>query len=271
MGRSTKRALLAFPLVVVAYYVGLVCARLGRSYDLVLLPSVDLLWLLIQLVSALWLLSVAAGVAATLVRPVRAAIVAFALSGLAILAGLGWSGVGGAAVLLYVVAGCAYARRVSRDLAERTTFASRPISEAQTVLMVALVLLASTSAYVGFAARIEAEGFSIPSTYKEGIVARLEAAVEEYLPKLVRDLAIDVIREGIAFAVDKVLVGAVEPIQESIPLVVAVALFMPLLAVTRVLAWVPALALRAVFAALKSLRVVRVVRATREVERLVVW
>ncbi len=270
MSKSMKKILLVLPLVAAAYYVGLVCARLGRSYDLVLFPSPELLWLLLQVLSALWLFSVAAGIAAALVRPLGAAILAFSISGAAMFAGLGWSLPAGIAVLLCVLAGCSYLSRVSRELDERIAFSTRPISEGQTVLMVALVLVACTSVYAGFTARIEAEGFSIPAEYKEGIAAKLETAVEEYLPELVRQLAIDIIRDGIAFAVDDVLVGAVEPFERSIPLIVATVLFALLMTGTRLLAWVPALALSAAFWALKALRVVRVVRATRDVERLVV-
>jgi hypothetical protein len=271
MSRSTKMALLALPLPAAGYCIGWASARLGQAYDLILFPSSGLPWLLLRILLSFWFLSVTAGVCAALVRPVWAAVLAFVLSGLAILVGMSWSEITAAAVLIYAVAGCAYVRRVSREMAERTAFSSRPVSEAQTGLMVAAVLLASTSLYLGFSARIEAEGFSIPSEYVEEVSDRLEAAVEEHLPELVRELAIDVIRDGVGFAVNKVLVGAIQPFEDWIPLIVAVGLFAPLLTITRLLAWVPALALRAAFAALKYLRIVRVVRATRQVERLIVW
>jgi hypothetical protein len=271
MSRSLKMSLLGLPLIPAGYCAGLVCRRLGQEYYSILFPSQDLLWLLPQLLASFWFVAVAAGVASALVRPVWAAMLAFIISGLAVLAGVGWSPVAGAAVLLYVLTGCSYALRVARDLAERTSFSSRAVSDVQTGLVVAMAVLVSSSLYVGFAARIEAEGFSIPSEYVEAISARLGSAVEEHLPGLVRDLTMGAIRDGIAFAVDNVLVGAISALEEWIPLIVAVVVFAPLVTITRLLAWVPSVALRAAFAGLKSLRVVRVVRATREVERLIVW
>ncbi|TET50783.1 MAG: hypothetical protein E3J64_07805 [Anaerolineales bacterium] len=269
LSRSTKRILLGAPLIVAAFCFGCVCAQLGQAYDLVLFPSADLLWLLLQIIVSLWLLSVTGGLAAALVRPAWAGIAAFVLSALAIMAGW-WTVAAVAALLLYVVAGVLYVDRVVRDMKERVTFSPRPISEAQATWMICLVLLACLALYFGIAEHIEQEGFTIPSGYVEGIVDRLEAAVETFLPELVREFALDAIREALAFGVDEVLVRAISPFEGLIPLIVAGGLFAPLLTVTRLLAWVPALALRGLFAGLKSLGVVRVVRATREVERLIV-
>jgi hypothetical protein len=62
----------------------------------------------------------------------------------------------------------------------------------------------------------------------------------------------------------------VKPYEQFIPLAIAASLFMPLITISRLLAWVPTMFLSIVFPVLKALGVTKVVSETREVQRLVI-
>ena len=71
-------------------------------------------------------------------------------------------------------------------------------------------------------------------------------------------------------AVDEFFERTVEPYEQFIPLAVAASLFVPLVTISRLLAWVPTMFLSIVFSLLKALGVIKVVRETREVQTLVI-
>ncbi len=55
-----------------------------------------------------------------------------------------------------------------------------------------------------------------------------------------------------------------------IPLAIAAALFMPLVAITRLIVWVPTVLMSIIFPLLKVLGVVKLTSETREVQRLII-
>jgi hypothetical protein len=70
--------------------------------------------------------------------------------------------------------------------------------------------------------------------------------------------------------VDEFFERTVKPYEQFIPLAVAASLFMPLVTISSLLAWVPTMLLSIVFPVLKALGVIKVVSETREVQTLVI-
>jgi hypothetical protein len=133
-----------------------------------------------------------------------------------------------------------------------------------------LALVACGSLYMGYAAHIEQEGFSLPEVYIEALMEQLEKQIEARVPAEEREEVVGGVREGFRRTVDEFVEQRVKPYERLIPLVVAAGLFMPLVTITGLLAWVPTAILRLVFRLLTVLGVTKVVSETQEVETLVI-
>ena len=270
MSKWLKVTFFALLLIGAGYFFGTVCKQIGQAYRLILFPSEELLSLLLWLLLALGAMAVIAGLVAALLRPVWVGIIAFALSGLAML--LGWQMTLGSSILILVclLAASSYAVGVARELNERIRFSVRPISDGQDMFLMALILVACGSLYLGCAAHIEREGFSIPEFYIEMFMKPMETQIEAQGPVGERQEALAGFREEFRRAVAEFFERMVKPYEQFIPLAVAASLFMPLVMISRLLAWVPAMFLSVVFPLLKALDVIRVVSETREVQTLVI-
>jgi len=153
---------------------------------------------------------------------------------------------------------------------ERIRFSVHPISEGQGMLLMALTLVACGSLYLGYAAHIEREGFSMPESYTEMFMEQMEKQIEARVPEEERQEAVAKFREEFRHATDEFFERTVKPYERFIPLAMAVGLFMSLVTLTRLLAWVPTMVLSIIFPLLTALGVTRVVSETREVQRLVI-
>jgi len=270
MSRWLKMAFLAALLIGAGYFFGTVCKQIGQAYELILFPSGELLNLLLWFLLALCTVAVTAGLVAALLRPVWVGIIAFALSGLAMLLGWQVAVAGGILILVYLLAASLYVVGVAREMNERIRFSVRPISEGQGMLLMAFILMACGSLYLNYAAHIEREGFSMPESHIEMLMAQMEKQIEARVPEEEREEMVAEFREEFRRGVDEFFEHTVKPYERLIPLVVAVGLFMSLVTITRLLAWVPAIVLSIVFPLLTALRIVEVVSETREVQRLVI-
>ena len=185
---------------------------------------------------------------------------------------LGWHMTPGSGILIlvYLLAASFYAVGVARELNERIRFSVRPISEGQGMFLTALILVACGSLYFGCAAHIEQEGFSIPKFYIERFMKPIEKQIEAQVPAGERQEAVAGFRKQFQRAVDEFLERTVKPYEQFIPIAVAASLFMPLVTISRLLAWVPAMFLSVVFSLLKALGVIKVVSETRKVQTLVI-
>ena len=270
MGKWLKSAFLAALLIGAGYFFGTVCKQIGEAYELLLTAPGDVLNPLLWVLLAMGAVAVTAGLVAALLRPVWVGMVAFAFSGLAML--LGWQATltSGILALVYVLIAFLYAVGVAKELNERIRFSVRPVSEGQAMLLMALTLVVCGSLYIGSAEYIEREGFSIPDSYTELFVEQMEKQIEARLPAEERQEAVAEFREGFRRAIDEFFERTVQPHERFIPLVIATSLFMPLVTLTRLLAWLPTLVLGAVFSLLRSLGLTRVVSETQEVQRLVI-
>ena len=144
---------------------------------MILIPSRELLSLLLRFLLAVGVLMVSAGLVATLLRPTWVGFIAFALSGLAILLGWQVTVVSSILILVYLLAVCLYAVQVARELSERIVFSVHPIGAGQGMLLIALILVACGSLYLGYAAHIDREGFSLPEYYTEALMEQIETQI----------------------------------------------------------------------------------------------
>ena len=273
MGKWLKVIFLMALLIGAGYFFGTVCRQIYRAPEMMLSPPYwDLLHLLLWLLLALGAVLVSAGLVTALLRPVWLGIIAFGLSGAATL--LAWQvkvmGVGGVLLLVYTLAAAIYAVGVARGLQQRIKFSAEPIGGSQTVLFMGLILVASASLYLGFAAHIQSEGFSLPEPALEAFMEQMEKQITARVPVEQREAAVSKFREEFRHAVTDFFDRTVKPYEQYIPLVMAAGLFIALMEISGLLLWVPTLVLSAVFSLLKVLGFARVATETMEVRRLVI-
>ena len=270
MSKRLKTVLFAALLVGAGFFFGTICRQIGHAYELILAPSGELLTLLLWFLLAVGAVAVSAGLVTALVRPVWVGFIAFALSGLAMLLGWQVAIVSGILVVVYLLAACAYVEGVVKELSERIRFSMRAIRAGQRILLMALALVACGSLYMGYAAHIEQEGFSLPEVYTEVFMEQLEKQIEARVPAEEREEAVSEFREGFQRIVDEFVEQEVKPYEWLIPLVVAAGLFMPLVTIIGLLTWVPTAILSLVFRLLTVLGVTKVVSEIQEIEKLVI-
>ena len=270
MNKWLKVAFLAALLMGAGYFFGIVCHQIGQAYELILHPSKELLNLLLWFLLALGAVAVTAGLVAALVRPVWLGILVFAFSGLTMLLGWEVTVASTVLVLVYLLVGSLYVVGVARELNERIRFSVRTISDAQGMLLMTMTLMACGSLYLGYAAHIEREGFSLPEFYIEIFMEQMEKQIEARVPAEEREEVVAQFAEEFRRAVDEFFERTVKPYERFIPLAIAAGLFMPLVTITRLLAWVPSVVLSVVFPFLAALGVTKVVSETQEVQRLVI-
>lgn len=269
MSKWAKVVFLGALLAGAGYYFGTVCERMAGAYVLLLHPSIELVDLLLWLLLALLAVAVSAGLVAALVRPLWAAVCAFVPSGAAALLGWEVSAASGVLVLVYVLAAFFYVTGVASELGQRIRFSVRPISESQGVLLMALALMACGSVYLGGAAYVQREGFSIPEPYIELVMKSLEKQVEARAPIGDRQEVVAEFRQQFRATMDDFFEKTVKPYERFVPLAIALGVFMSLATITRVLSWVSTGVLSAVFPLLTALGMTKLVSETHEVTTLV--
>ncbi|TET80783.1 MAG: hypothetical protein E3J37_10510, partial [Anaerolineales bacterium] len=240
MSKWLKTLFFTILIIGAGYFFGTICKQIDQAYELILAPSLELLILMLWLLLALGLLLVSAGLVATLLRPIWVGFIAFALSGLAIL--LGWyiAPINGILAFVYVLAGIAYTRSVDGQLNQQIKFSVRPISQCQGILLTTLILVACGSLFLGYREHIEREGFSIPDSYVELIMELMEKQIVARVPIGGGEVVVQ-FREEFQRSIDGFIDGTVKPYERFIPLAMALGLFMPLVTITGLLTWVPAL------------------------------
>ena len=177
-------------------------------------------------------------------------------------------------MLVYVVASLLYAGRVIAELNNRVRFSVGPVAQSQTILLTTLAAVACASLYLGCAAQIEREGFSLPPTARDAVTRMVMMPIERRIEgqagltqdekeRILAEVRVEMERQWL------------EPMEETlrryepfVPVGIAGVLFMSLVSIARLLSWLPALVLGIVFLLLSALRVVHVATETREVERL---
>lgn len=276
IGKVLKMALFTVLLIAASWFFGIWCGRFGQAYTLFFQPGREILTLGLWLLLALVAVAVTAGLVAALLRPLWVALLAFALSALAMV--LGWEvGIGPALWgLLYFLLCLPYARGVTKELNERLGFSVEPVSRGLSLLFMVLALLACGSLYLGYAAHIEKEGFALPPTFKEmmtkmtiipmrkTIEARTDLTPQE------KERALAEMEEGFEEMWMGSLEEMIKPYERLIPVAMAIGTFMTLQTILSLLSWIPGLILAVIFPILQITGMTKVVRETREVERVVI-
>jgi len=274
--RILKIIFFAVLLIAASWFFGIWCGRFGQAYTLLFQPGREILELGLWLLLAIMVVAVTAGLVAALLKPLWVAVVAFALSALAMI--LGWQvGIGPALLgLLYFLLSLPYARGVTRELNERLRFSVEPVSRGLSLLFMVLALVACGSLYLGYAAHIEREGFTLPPTFKEMMtrmtVVPIREAIEAQtdLTPQEKERALAEMEEGFEEMWMGPLEEMIKPYERLIPVVMAVGTFMTLQTILGFLSWIPGLILAVIFPLLQITGMTKVVRETREVERLVI-
>jgi len=275
MGRIIKIVVLAGLLIAASYFLGAICWRVQQGYELIFAPSVKLGMLLLWCLAGAGAVAVASGLVAALVRPLWACALVFLCASLALVLGWEVNPGPGLLALLYFLALLLYGVGTARALEERIHFSVHAVSDGLSLLLTVLALIACGGIYFGYAAKIEAEGFSIPSAFTdafiETIMQRVSTQMEvKKLKPEERERQLAEIREQIEQMWLEPVESHMKPYERFIPALVALGLFWTLRTLLAFLAWVPALALRGLFPLFTLFRVTKVVRETREVERLVI-
>lgn len=269
IGKWFKVSFFIILLIGTGYFFGTICKQIGQSYDLILSPSKELLILLLWFLLTLFAVLVSSGLVVALVRPIWTGVIAFALSGLAML--MGWDLTIGSCilVLIYILIAIFYTVSVAKEMTQRIKFSVSPISEGQAILTIALILLACGSLYFGYSEYIKEEGFSIPEFYIEKLMEQMEKRVGEELPPLQRRLAIAELREELNKMINN-FTEQIKSYEKFIPIAISLGLFMPLVTITRLLSWIPAGILSIIFLLLKAIGITKIVSETKEVQHLII-
>ena len=204
MHKELKSTAFAVLLFAASYLFGGVCERIGQGYELILSPSRDILDLGIQLLLAMGAVALTAGLVAVLVRPLWVCFTIFALSALTMLISWELKVSSGMLTTVYFIASLIYGQSIAGELNNRLRFSVRTIYQSQTILLVALVIVACGSFYLGYAAEIDREGFSIPPSLIEMVMGRIEREVSNLLPTDVGERAIAEFREQLEGVLEEV-------------------------------------------------------------------
>jgi len=274
--RILKIIFFAVLLIAAGYFFGIWCGRFGQAYTLFFQPGREILELGLWLLLAIVVVAVTAGLVAALLRPLWVTMVAFALSALAMV--LGWHvGIGPALLgLLYFLICLPYARGVTKELNERLSFSVEPVSRGLSFLFMVLALVACGSLYLGYAAHIEREGFTLPPTFKEMMTKMTVVPIREAIEARTditpqeKEAILKEMEEGFEEMWMGPLEEMIKPYERFIPVVVAIGTFMTLQTILGLLSWIPGLILAMIFPILEIAGVTKVVKETREVERLTI-
>ncbi len=268
--RLVAIALLTALLVGAGYCFGRLCGRMEQAHLLLLPFSRDLLRLLLWLLLSLGLLAVAAGAVASLFRPLWVTCVAFLLCGAAVLLGWGISAPKALLTLALVLVAMVYAFLVQAELRKRVDFSVGIVAEPQRLLLIALLVAALASFYLGYQRYLEAKGFAIPEQYLSRIVDEASERVSMAVPEVLRASLRSAIRQQLQGMLTDQLSLAIKPVERYMPAVVSLLLFVLLLTATHLLGWLPVLALGLLLLGLRLTGMVRTTTETVEVKRLVI-
>ena len=260
-GRIIKTVVFAALLIGVSVYFGFVC---GWIEGITLSLSWDLLWLLLWLLLSIGLIAIMAGLVATLIRPLWAAILVFLASAIAVFLSWEISIFSGIAALVYFALSSLYAWRVQRELDGRIKFSVGPISQGQSILLLALIAVACTGLYLGVDREVKAEGISVPPQIMDMVIGIAEDQLPPDLTPEERAAVLAQLRAEFETQVE----GFIEPYEGYVPIGIAIGVFAFLYTIIQFLSWIPTLFLRGLFPILTRTGAIKRIPETVEVERL---
>jgi len=269
MARTIKPVVFAALLAGAGCFLGLVLRWIGDAHEVLIPPSWDALYLGIWFLGAVVALAVTGGLVAVLLRPFRVALLAFAVSALALFLTWEISVVSIIAAAVYFLAGLLYLVAVRREIGNRIRFSVWHLMRAQAFLIVVLTGVACASLYFGYAAEIQREGFSIPEEAVDGIVEVVGDQLDSLVPEGTlspeeKQEVLDQLRATLEGEVG----SAIQPYAHFIPIGLAVIGFVVLTPVMLFLSWLPMLILSPLLFILTRAGVVKKETELVEVTRL---
>jgi len=252
------------------YYFGTLCDGMQRAHLLLLPFSRDVLVLLLWLLLSLGLLTVAAGAVASLFRPLPLAFAAFLLCGAAMLLGWGIDVHSALLTLVLVLVGMLYACWVQAELRKRVEFSAGVVAEPQRLLLLALLVVALVSFYLGYREYLEVRGFAIPEVYLSRLEDQISERVALVIPEILRASMRGVIREQLQGVLSEQVNLAIRPMTRYMPGAVTLLLGVLLLTVTYLFSWLPVVVLWLLLFGLRLSGLVRTTTETLEVKRLAI-
>ena len=268
-----KRGLLAALLFAALYLVGAACSRLVSGYSLFFAPSAETVGLLVRAFIALLCALLAASLVAALMRPVRLALLCFALSCGTFLAAWEFTPTPVVLSAVYFLLAALYLRSVVGELEDRVRFSVGGLCQPQNTLLFALGVLLSGAVFFAQAAQIEREGVRIPDTFREAVHAYPRAQIERQveageMSRAEGERALVEIEQQFEeqFAEWE---QAIRPFRVFVPVLPAILLLQLVVLVFGALGWLPRLLLAAAFWLLRRSGFTREVSEAAVVRRLV--
>ncbi len=261
--------LLSIPLIFAGVLSGAALRQFGGLYAETMGGEGSSLITVAGLLFAMAILSLAAAMVCTLVRPVSVAGLFVALAaGLMMLTWRPslWSVIGSA---IFLAAALSYLASVTRGLTDRVRFSPFWIGMRSSTMLTGFVLAACISLSLGTGRYIETNGFSFPQEM-EGLMAKLsDYYLEEAIPQEMQGLVdLSQLRAQLQAQVLDSMTRMLEPYSQYIPLAAA-AIAYPLLSLAnRVISLLSALALEGIFPLLEWMGLFSVNLHRQDVERL---
>ena len=268
MNRWIKYLIFFILIMGAGFLFGTVCNQISEVDQLLLIPAIELLYLLLWFLLSLALMMLCAGLVAALLRPLWVAAIAFALGGLAMLLGWQISIASGALVLVLAVVGVVYTNNIMQGFEKQADFSVQPIGQNQNILLLGLILVACGSLFLGFRDYVAREGFTIPDRFIELMMKPMEQQIVLRAPEEGQEETVVQFREEFRSFIDEFFDQTVKPYERYIPLIVSGGMFFSLYTIANLLTWLPTLITQAILTLLTSIGVASFVIETREVRRL---
>jgi hypothetical protein len=246
------------------------CNQLSLSYELILSPSKELLYILLFLLISLGGVIISAGIVALLMKPLWICAVTFLLSSLAIL--FGWQRFSitiGIILFVYFVICCCAAHCVHAEQKERIHFSTKPFKDSLGLFSIALLIVACGSVFIGSKDAIDRNGFEIPAVYLEIFMDPFKEQVLSQVPNNERQNVEKEFEEQMQEMMDG-FTEKIKPFEKYIPLIIGVMFLTPLLTVNQILSSIWLLVLQVVIKIFTAVGIIKIVTETRDVEKAII-
>lgn len=256
-------------------FLAAVCRQIADQYLNVLMAKPETLDLAIRMLAAFTAFVITSGLVAVLVKPEWLIYPVFAGSAAMYIFYMGPSGT--TALLGVVLWGMtvSYALTIEKRLKNQIRFSMHPLSSANMMLILALMILFSSSLSLGYMADSARQNFVIPPTYRQAagdfIYNSAKTTIENQaaLTAGMKSAALDKARTDSLKIFDD-LDRQLQSIMQYIPALLGIIVFISLESIAILFSWIPLLLLSVIFGLLKVTKVTRLETEMKEVSRLVI-
>ncbi len=267
---SWKSWVVALPLIASGVLAGEALRRLSGLYPALMSDPALITGMLAWLLAALVGVALAGGMAAGLLGAGPVGLIASVLAaiGVTVTWGGGLDSVLGAAAFLVVTAWSLYAIR--REMDAQVRFSPAWLGRATAGLLTGMSLAAGVAVYSGAARSVAEHGVIVPEQAWQIVSLSSEDYIGLFVPKEQQGPQLDQLNRSFQAHLRERVQQLAEPYRGFLPVVYAGLFFLLILEANRLVAFLTALILPAIFALLRRAGLARWERLTVEVERLVV-